>query len=67
MKPIAAHARRVPATKLTHNHTRSAAPHNRPCFLLPLFIMHSPYNVIVNIFIEKGEDETLQPVLQAGK
>ena len=32
MKPIAAHARRVPATKLTHNHTRSAAPHNRPCF-----------------------------------
>ena len=33
--------------------------------LLPLFIMHSPYNVIVNIFSEKGEDETVQPVLQA--
>ena len=32
MKPIAAHAHRVPVTKLTHNHTRSAAPHNRPCF-----------------------------------
>ena len=33
--------------------------------LLPLFIMHSPYNVIVNIFSEKEEDKTLQPVLQA--
>ena len=35
--------------------------------LLPLFIMHSPSNVIVNIFSEKGEDETVQPVLQVLK